>query len=946
MNPDMFPNPKTLARYSLLLATFVQSMHAAEFTSLVHHWNFDEGPDWHDDPFGSIGSADVAQDALGGSDASLMNGPRWVSGRQYSGLMLDGVDDFLELSADLSPSLSGTASLSFWLKTTQTGGATADVAPGLLGSSGIQWGWLDEMGKIALSVDGAEPVRSAVPVNDGEWHHVILTRDAVSGELSVYLDGALSATAVGPVGTRPGAISRIGQMQNGSAVYLRGRLDQIHVFNQAIGAETRQALLENHAPKAWPVHTDGETGGTFTTASVLVNTYLYDAEQDAVSVTRHTQPRHGQVADRGDGSFDYTAAVGFTGQDAFDVWIHDGNGGFTCNTVNIRVTDAAQAGAAQRTTTFADLQVIDAAGSAIALSGWRVPRALDWDGDGDNDLLVGHSSGIWRYENIGSAAAAVFAAGVKVQAGAADISLSGSILIALADFTGDGVDDLVAVNSSREVRVYANTATAGRPPVYAPEIRIQASTGGSFVLPDQRFDAADWDGDGLPDLVTGTRSGNVLFYRNIGTATAPLFDPNQSVVLESGSYNLYPRIFDINRNGTPDCIRGINWGSISFWFDPAPATSLGGSDGSLTITDPSGATEDMKALTDGALVDFADMNGDGVLDVLVGGHAGSQMSVAFGVAATVADSLAAIEAIYDAHASGLGVALEADGQALLGQVNAAAANILMHAAASTLTERRQAFQLMAAHVAKYPFLQMAAPLDTNQFRHLPSIAGQILMTLHHLLPDTEEHRQQVADTMGLIGLHREIYLQMGLHIGDNQRASRGQLESIRDFMRLQPRESFPDAAITLDHYYGDGRGGWVSSFRGAKNTFNFGEGGNVSEWAGDLNAAAESFFGSPVQKGDYFTFVMGHEVTHSLDGYISGRANQDLWRRKGQVMTLAAGPDVLTANFDNYGYWDWNTSKARFQELGYWDGNAANWNQAWENYWSSGPGAVFESLSF
>lgn len=935
--------PKTTLFLASLMLLISTSMGAG-FETLSHHWNFDEGPDWHDDPFQTVATATVVKDAVGTADATLQNmdGTAFVSGRQYTGLEFDGTDDSLLSAADVAPVLGGTASLSFWIKTTQTGAAAAASAPGVMGSSGIQWGWIDDAGRVVLSVDGTVVVRSVNALNDGTWHHVIFTRDSSTGAAQVFVDGSLSASATGPTGVRSASITRIAHMQNGSGALFQGRLDQIHAFSGVVDVVTVQALNDNHAPKTWVVNCDGETSAPFNTDSVLVSTYAYDAEQDTLSVASFTQPIHGSVTLNGDGSFAYTATGGYTGSDAFTAMITDGRGGYTENTINVLVTAATAPGSANRTTTFENFQVIQAGGSAIGLSGWRVPRAIDWDNDGDQDLLVGDDTGIWRYANTGTPSAPVFAAGVRVQANGSNISLSGNILIALADMTGDGVDDLVAVAGDRTIRIYRNTSAAGAVPVYAAAVQAPSSSGGNFVLPDQRFDAADWDGDGLVDLVMGNWSGEVRAYRNVGTAAAALFDPSDYEVLDSGSYNLYPRVFDINLNGIREYIRGVNWGSITFWFDPA-SSGLGGSDGGLTITDTGGATPNLHSLTDGAMVDFADFNGDEVLDMLVGGHAGSSTYIAYGVANTVADSLAAIEAIYDAYPTGLGAALSDTNNSptLLEEVRAAEANIIMHMQAATLSEREAMFAQMVAHVGSYSFLQMGSALDTVEYNHVPSIAGQNLMTMHEMLPDTAGHRINVANAVGLTGTHREIYLQMGLHVGDNQQATQGQIESVRDFMLLQPRESFPDAMITLDHYYGDGRGGHVNSFRGAKNTFNWGEGNNSSEWAGDLNAAAEAFYGYPAQRGDYFTFVMGHEVTHSLDGYVNGRANDDLWRRKGQWLTLAAGPDVLSANSDNNDFWNWDVTKARFQAQGHWDG-VSDWNTAWDAYWATGPGSVFK----
>ena len=930
------------------LSFLAASSQGAGFESLAHHWNFDEGPDWHDDPFQSVATATVVQDSVGSADAALqgMDGTAFVSGRQYTGLTFDGVNDSLLVAADLAPVMGGTSSLSFWIKTTQTGSATAATAPGVLGSVGVQWGWIDAEGKIVFSVDGTVVVRSADAINDGVWHHLVISRNVATGAAQVFVDGVLSASGSGVAGTRSATLTRIGYMQNGSSTLFQGTLDQVHVFSGVVDAVTVLALHDNHAPKTRAVNSDGETSAPFSTDSALANTYAYDAEQDALSVASFSQPSHGSVAHNGDGSFTFTATGGYIGADSFTAIITDGRGGFTENTINVLVTGPSAPGAEKRTSTFTDFQAIQAGGSAIGLSGWRMPRAIDWNNDGDQDLLIGDDSGIWHYENIGTSNAPVFSAGVRVQAAGSNISLSGNILIALADMTGDGVDDLVGVGGDRIVRIYRNTSAADAVPVYAAATQIPSTAGGNFILPDQRFDAADWDGDGLVDLVMGSWGSEVRVYRNVGTAPSPQFNPSDYEVLESGAYNLFPRVFDINLNGTPDYVRGINWGSINFWLDPSQQDGLGNQSGALTITDSSRAVVDVRAVTDGAIVDFSDFNGDGVLDILIGGHSGNGTYMAYGVANTVADSIAAIEAIYDAHPTGLGAALEANDQALLSEINAAAANIIMHMQAASLSEREAMFVQMAAHVGNYAFLQMGAPVDKTEYNHIPSIAGQNLMTMHEMLPDTPGHRVDVANAVGLTGTQREVYLQMGLHVGDNQEAPAGQIEAVRDFMILQPRESFPDAAISLDNYYGNGHEGWIGTFRGAKNTFGVGDGWNISEWASDLNTAAVAFYGSDVQKGDYFTFVMGHEVTHSLDGYVRSRANEDLWRRSGQMITLAAGSDVLSAAGDDNGFWNLGVTKDRFQAQGHWDGNSATWDAAWDAYWATGPGSVFHETSF
>lgn len=52
-----------------------------------------------------------------------------------------------------------------------------------------------------VSADGGDrTVCSTTNVLDGFWHHVAVQRDATSGELSIYVDGALDVSATGPSG--------------------------------------------------------------------------------------------------------------------------------------------------------------------------------------------------------------------------------------------------------------------------------------------------------------------------------------------------------------------------------------------------------------------------------------------------------------------------------------------------------------------------------------------------------------------------------------------------------------------------------------------------------------------------------------------------------------------------------------------------------------------------
>ncbi len=922
---------------------FAAHLLIAAPAGLIHHWNLDEGRDWHDSPFGSVCTNLVALDCVSDANASLqgMGSANWVSGRQFTALEFDGVSGFLAVATNLAHTLGNSASLSFWIRTTQTGMASAATAPGVagvVGSGGGQWGWLDEAGRIGLSVDDTLVTRSAGTVADGRWHHVVLTRDFSSGVGQVFVDGLLSHSGTGAAGLRSKAFASLGRIENvDGAQYFKGRLDQIHVFNRVISTAEVSMLRTNHAPKLWDTMTEGVNSRSFITMSVFAR--AYDVERDPLSVWRWTQPARGSVTHNGDGSFTYTAAGGYIGTDSFTVVVEDGKGGFHGANMKVTVMSEPPGGGGVPVTQFAGFAALQANGADISHNGWRIPRAVDWNADDKLDLLVGAGGYVWLYTNTGTRFSPAFAAAGRVKAAAADIYAgTGSSPIALLDMTGDGVNDLIVADSSSKLRVYRNTVGSNQPPVFAAYVRVKNSSGADFVMPDRRFDLGDWNGDGKPDLVTGSFSGAMQLYLNVGTTADPRFSTGTTLL--SDSYNIYPRVFDLNGNGLADLLRGINWGDIRYWRD-AGTLGLGGSM-TFTLTDPGGTSPDLHSLTDGATVDFGDFNGDGVLDLVLGGHASDKLYLAYGVRKTIANSLAEIEAIYDANPTNVGVALSANNNALLNAVNSASWNLISHLQNGTLGTREALYAALSNHVHKYSFLKYQT-LDTTNFHHVPSLALQNWVLLQYALADTPAHRTNVADVMGLTGTMRTIFLENGLALGDNAKSIPAAYGTIRDFLRRHPRELFPDAVLTIDQLYGDGRGGFVWTPNSTKNTFGDWAVGSANEWAGDLTSAIEKVLGTGAASGDYFTFVMGHEVTHSLDGYVNSRANTDLRKRWGLTLCTAAGPDVIPGAD---GWWDWTATKANFQAKGYWDGVAGNWDAAWSNYWAVGCGASFKNLSF
>lgn len=169
----------------------------------------------------------------------------------------NGVDDYVE-AGSISDTLNATASLAFWINTTQTGSNTAWQAPGVTGveeeggADDIFWGWLDANGNIGVSVGNTFTTKSTVPINNGTWRHVVLTRDHSAGTYKIYIDGVLNTSgsiATGIVGNGYSSIGRI-QDTSDSPEYLDGLLDEVRIYNEVLSDSEVAAIWQETHPCA------------------------------------------------------------------------------------------------------------------------------------------------------------------------------------------------------------------------------------------------------------------------------------------------------------------------------------------------------------------------------------------------------------------------------------------------------------------------------------------------------------------------------------------------------------------------------------------------------------------------------------------------------------------------------------------------------------------------
>ncbi len=180
------------------------------------------------------------------------------------------------------------------------------------------------------------------------------------------------------------------------------------------------------------------------------------------------------------------------------------------------------------------------------------PTAVDWDGDGDLDLICGDEDG--RVALIESAGrldvrrVPVFRAPRYFRQEAADVKFGALVTPVGTDWDGDGDWDFVCGNTAGAIAFIENLSGPGvaQPRWAAPRllevdgkpIRVMAGPNGSIQGPCEAkwgyttLSVADWDGDGLPDLVVNSILGKVHWYRNSGTRRAPKLAAAQPVEVE------------------------------------------------------------------------------------------------------------------------------------------------------------------------------------------------------------------------------------------------------------------------------------------------------------------------------------------------------------------------------------------------------------------------------
>ncbi|CAO3456932.1 hypothetical protein [Azospirillum argentinense] len=190
------------------------------------------------------------------------------------------------------------------------------------------------------------------------------------------------------------------------------------------------------------------------------------------------------------------------------------------------------------------------------------------------------------------------------------VGINSSAAPVLVDLDGDGDLDIVTGGYFGELTFYRNEGTATAPSF----TKVGTNPFGLGSVGNHSNPAfADLDGDGDLDVLIGAGNGSVVYYRNVGTSTAPSFTlaGTNPFGLSYGSNFTAPAFADLDGDGDLDVLIGAGNGSVVYYRNvgtsTAPSFTLAG-------TNPFGLSYGSNFTAPA----FADLDGDGDLDLLIG----------------------------------------------------------------------------------------------------------------------------------------------------------------------------------------------------------------------------------------------------------------------------------------------------------------------------------------
>ena len=305
-----------------------------------------------------------------------------------------------------------------------------------------------------------------------------------------------------------------------------------------------------------------------------------------------------------------------------------------------------------------------AAGETIAANGKPLhmdlcmiqPRVVDWFSDGRPSLLIAEEDGRISLALNTAPKGSTPRLDPPVYLEQVDPLLkSGALSRPVAfDWNGDGKLDLLAGNSAGYIQYFENTGSKTAPEwadrgyltAEGKIIRHMAGPDGSVQGPAEtkwgytNISVADWDLDGLPDILVNDITGAVVWYRNVGTRSNPKLEAAHTIDVDwSGptpkpewvwwqprgkqlvtQWRTTPKVIDWDGDGAPDLVMLNQQGYLCLFRRKRDGGQLVLGAPERIFLNPAGRFLNLSAGRAGASgrrkVEFWDLDRDGDMDLI------------------------------------------------------------------------------------------------------------------------------------------------------------------------------------------------------------------------------------------------------------------------------------------------------------------------------------------
>ncbi len=198
---------------------------------------------------------------------------------------------------------------------------------------------------------------------------------------------------------------------------------------------------------------------------------------------------------------------------------------------------------------------------------------MDYDDDGMLDLVVGDRNGYLHYYRRTSDSPITLTQEPDLVCGGVTIDVGENSAPVCVDWDDDGNRDLLVGTQAGTVRLYMND-TIDTDPVYNVYSNLQSS-GSDINLYRNCPQVCDMDQDGKKDLLCGANDYNIYYFRNTGTDANPVFSGSETII-NTGSSGARFWVDDWNEDGLLDVLASNYNGFVQVYIQTG--TGIAGGD--------------------------------------------------------------------------------------------------------------------------------------------------------------------------------------------------------------------------------------------------------------------------------------------------------------------------------------------------------------------------------